>query len=175
MTLSKDGLVPIGKIIGVHGLKGEVKVFPYGDLDDFELKAVFVSAKETVKSFTVKRSRKHRELYILDLDGVSERSEAEALIGAVVSVPEYELPELDEDEYYYMDLVGMEVVTEDGKLLGSISNVISTGSNDVLEVDGPLGQVLIPALDNVIIEVDAAARKVTVRLMEGLLPGETEQ
>ncbi|HAO93022.1 MAG TPA: hypothetical protein DCR11_03865 [Deltaproteobacteria bacterium] len=74
-----------------------------------------------------------------------------------------------------MDLVGMEVVTDEGKRLGSISNVISTGSNDVLEVDGPLGPVLIPALDNVIIEVDAAAKKVTVRLMEGLLPGETEQ
>lgn len=173
--MNKDGLVPIGKIIGAHGIKGEVKVFPYGELEDFELKTVLVSAKEAVKSFTVKRVRKHKEVYILELEGVSVRNDAEALIGAEVGVPKDELPELDEDEYYYMDLVGMDVMTDEGKYLGSISNVIATGSNDVFEVDGPFGTVLIPALDNIIIEVDAVGRKVTVRLMEGLLPGETEQ
>ncbi|MBI5455193.1 MAG: 16S rRNA processing protein RimM [Deltaproteobacteria bacterium] len=174
-SLNKDGLVPIGKIIGAHGIKGEVKVFPYGELEDFELKTVLVSAKEAVKSFTVKRVRKHKDFYILELEGVSVRNDAEALIGAEVRVPKDDLPELDEDEYYYMDLVGMDVMTDEGKYLGSITNVIATGSNDVLEVDGPFGSVLIPALDNIIIEVDAVGRKVTVRLMEGLLPGETEQ
>ncbi len=173
--MNKDGLVPIGKIIGVHGIKGEVKVFPYGELEGFELKTVLVSAKEAVKSFMVKRVRKHKDVYILELEGVSVRNDAQALIGAEVRVPKDDLPELDEDEYYYMDLVGMDVMTDEGKYLGSITNVIATGSNDVLEVDGPLGSVLIPALDNIIIEVDAVGRKVTVRLMEGLLPGETEQ
>ncbi|MBI5643891.1 MAG: 16S rRNA processing protein RimM [Deltaproteobacteria bacterium] len=172
--MNKD-IIPVGKIIGLHGIKGEVKVFPYGDLDDFEWSTILITGKGEPLSINVKRARKQRESLIFELEGISTRNDAEVLVGLEISVPKDELPELDEDEYYYFDLVGMEVWTDDGKSLGRIKNVISTGSNDVLEVSGPLGEVLIPALENIVLEVDELNRKVTVKLLEGLLPGETEQ
>ena len=90
--------------------------------------------------------------------------------GCEASVPRSCVPEAGEGEFYYSDLIGMEVFTEDGTLVGRVDNVFPTGSNDVLEVSGPLGDVLIPVIESVVLRVDRAEKKITVRLMEGLLP-----
>jgi len=166
--LSKKDTVPIGKITGVHGIKGEVKVAPYGDLEGLAWEFVYIADKE----YKIARTRPHKGIYIVLLDGVSTREEAGALTGREVSVLKEDVPEPAEDEYYYFDLIGMDVWTDDNRFLGSIINIIATGSNDVLEIKGPLGEVLVPATVETIQEVSMVKKKVTVRLLQGLLPGE---
>ncbi|MBI1911548.1 MAG: 16S rRNA processing protein RimM [Deltaproteobacteria bacterium] len=170
--MSKEELVQIGKITGVHGIKGEVKVSLYGDLDEFVWQTVTLSGKKEEKVCKVTRARKHKGTFILELEGYSTRSDAETLTGLELSVKKTELPELPDGEFYYSDLIGMDVVAEDGRDMGRIANVIPTGSNDVFEVEGPLGSVLVPAIEDVVLSVDLEGRKVVVRLIEGLLPGE---
>ncbi len=171
--MSKDeALVPIARITGVHGIKGEVKAAPYGALDSFEWGPVFLTGKGKTQAWKVVRARMHKGHYILVLEGCADRNTAETLVGYEISVKKEDLPEAGEDEYYYFDLIGMEVYTEDGLHIGRIENVISTGGNDVLETHGPRGEVLIPAIEEVIVRVEAENRKIIVRLMEGLLPEE---
>ena len=158
-------------IRGRPGIKGEVKFSPYGPLDDIQWGVLHIACKgkphqvRKVLSFRV-----HKGVYLVILEGVPDRNAAEALAGCEASVPKSCLPEAGEGEFYYSDLVGMDVFTEEGELVGRVDNVFSTGSNDVLETSGPLGNVLIPAIESVVIRVDLAAKKITVRLMEGLLP-----
>lgn len=175
MRSSNRETVPVGKIIGVHGIKGEVKVLVYGGLEGFEWKTIFLKGRGGETACKVKRVRAHKGSLILELEGFSTRDASGPLVGLEVSVDKDTLPEPPEGEYYYFDLMGMEVVTEDGRDLGRIANVFSTGSNDVIEVDGPFGEVLIPALKETILKVDTENRRVTVRMMEGLIPGEGER
>ena len=79
------------------------------------------------------------------------------------------LPDLDDDEYYAFEIQGMDVVSTDGRNLGKVANIFSTGSNDVYVVDGPLGEILIPAIKDVIVKMDVPGKKMIVRLIEGLL------
>ncbi len=168
--MSKKDILPIGKIIGVHGIKGEIKVMPYGDLDGLAWNAVYIAGKEG--AYGIKRIRPHKGLYIVELEGISTRDEAGNLTGREVSVPKEDVPPPKDDEYYYFDLIGMEVWTDDGRLLGRIVNIIETGSNDVLEIKGPLGDVLVPATRESVKEVSLEKKKVIVHLLQGLLPEE---
>jgi 16S rRNA processing protein RimM len=169
---SKDDTIPVGKITGLHGVKGEVKLTPYGDLEGVEWKTVYIAIGGSVLTVVVNRSRAHKGRFILELEGYSDRDSAATLTGAEVSIKKDDLPPLAEDEYYYDDLVGMEVVTDDGRELGLLKTIISTGSNDVFEVKGPLGEVLIPAIRQVVLDVDSGKKRITVHLLEGLLPEE---
>ncbi len=166
--MSKKDTVAIGRITGVHGIKGEIKVAPYGDLEGLAWKSVYIADKE----YKIIRSRPHKGIYLVVLDGVSTRDEAGSLTGRDVSVLKEDIPEPPEDEYYYFDLIGMEVWTDDNRFLGKIINIIATGSNDVLEIKGPLGEVLVPATVEMIQEVSMERKKVTVHLLQGILPGE---
>lgn len=170
--MSKVELIPVGRITGVHGIKGEIKVSVYGDLDDFEWTSVFITGKTGSEERKVERVRPHKGALIFALKGCSTRNAAEELVGLELAIPKAELPALPEDEYYYSELLGMEVWTEDGRLLGTVTNLFPTGSNDVIEVRGEAGEVLIPAIEDTVLKVDLEKRRVTVRLMEGLLPDE---
>lgn len=168
--MSKESLVTVGKISGVHGIKGEIKVFPYGDLEGISWSSVFLTGRGREEPCKVKRVRRHKGVYILELEAYPDRNSAESLVGLELSVERAELPELEEDEYYYTDLIGMDVWSDDSKYIGKVTNIIPTGANDVLEVDGPFGSVLIPAIENVLIGIETENRKITIRLIEGLLP-----
>lgn len=170
--MNKDEIIPVGRITGVHGIKGEIKVSLYGDLEGFEWNAVFITGKNRTEERRVLRARPHKGALIFALDGCSTRNDAETLVGLEISLREADLPALSEDEYYYSDLVGMDVWSDDGRHLGSITGVFPTGSNDVLEVKGDFGEVLIPAIEETVLNVDIENRRVTVKLLEGLLPGE---
>ena len=122
--------------------------------------------------YEVTRARFNKGHFILELDGVTDRNTAEALVGCEVYVRKDDLPELEEDEFYHTELIGMEVVTDDDKHLGRITEILPTGSNDVFVVKGAYGEVLIPSIEASEIKIDKAARSVTVHLLEGLLPDE---
>jgi 16S rRNA processing protein RimM len=113
-----------------------------------------------------------RTHYSLKLEGVEDRNAADALRGLTVSVPYDSLETLPENEYYWEDLVGLAVVTEDGKSLGRIETIFPTGSNDVFVCREGGREILLPAIAEVIRSVDIRAGTVVVRLLKGLEPGD---
>ena len=107
-------------------------------------------------------------LVVLKLEGIDSVHDAETLRGESLFVPRERVPSLPEDQYYYFQLMDMEVYTSEGEHLGHISEIIETGSNDVYVVTGGDRELLVPALDDVIREVDVEARRMLVDLPEGL-------
>lgn len=180
--MSKSDTVPVGRITGPHGIRGEVKVYVYGDAD-FPYKEVYIEGRSN--PLKVIKARPHKGVVIVEFKGLGDRNEAERLAGAELFVPSSELPGLEPGEYYHADLIGMEVraldfVPEVGASaaegeggpamsIGTVRDVISTGSNDVLEVDGPFGEVLVPVIPGVVEGIDVDEGLITVRLPEGLI------
>jgi 16S rRNA processing protein RimM len=110
--------------------------------------------------------------FSLKLEGIEDRNAADALRGLTISVPYDSLETLPEDEYYWEDLIGLAVVTEDGKPLGKIESIFPTGSNDVYVCREEGREILLPAIAEVIRSVDIRAGTVVVRLLKGMEPGE---
>ena len=168
----EDEIIAVGMITGAHGIRGEVKLSPYASLDGAEWNTVYVRAGKADRPMEVVGVRPNKDLLIIALRGLGDRNAAEALAGSELCMRKSDLPELAEDEYYYSDLLGLAVFTDDGRDLGLVKEIIPTGSNDVLEVKGPLGTVLIPAIEGVVLEVDMDKARIVVHLLEGLLDGE---
>ena len=161
----------IGKITNVHGLHGEVKVYPWCD------DAAFLCSFETLytdpqgkTSVNVLRAREQQGMAILQLEGVETREQAEAMRGTVLYMDRDEV-ELDEGTYFIQDLIGLTVTDADtGKVYGKIRDVMQTGANDVYAVRDPETKrdYLIPAIPDVVLETDIAAGTMTIRPLEGL-------
>ena len=168
-------LVAIGRIVRPHGVQGAVKVFPYGEtlglLESGE--RLYVSAEGSAggcwRRLMVLGGRVQGKLWVVELEGLSSREEAEALQKAEISVPADRLPKTEEGEYYHYQLIGLAVETLDGKPLGVLRSIIETGGNDVYVVEGEGREVLIPAIEEVIREVDLERGRMRVDLPEGLL------
>lgn len=170
--MSKDETISIGRITGAHGIKGEVRLLPYGPLvEDFRWNGLSLKTKEGLIPCDITGARAHKGGYLLTIEGYATRNAAESLIGVELSVAKSALPGLQEDEFYTFELVGAEVVTDDGRSLGRVTGIIVTGSNDVLEVSGTNGETLIPMIEHTVIKIDIANKQITVHLMEGLETG----
>lgn len=158
----------IGQIVNTHGLRGEVKVMPWCDDSAVfdELAYVCIDNKE----FDIERSRMQKNMVILKLKDIDDIDTAETFRNRVLTVPREELGELPEGTYYICDLLGCEVFTVDGTLLGKIDDIIKTGSNDVYSVRSGEGkQILIPVIDEVMRGVDIENKKITVEPLKGLI------
>jgi len=162
------GRVAVGMINAAWGLKGHVKVTPLTSNPD----RLAVDAELLIRGQR-RRVLEHVEPYgypILRFEGYPDRTAAEALRGEVIEIEEDELRELPPGEYYVDDLVGMDVVMPDGEAVGRLVDVLSTGANDVYVVRR-LGarDVLIPAIANVVLDVDVAGKRMTIDPLPGLL------
>ncbi|MDP6420960.1 MAG: ribosome maturation factor RimM [SAR202 cluster bacterium] len=154
-------------ITGAWGLSGHVKVQPDTDFPDrFAPGSTLYLDSRPVK---VKLSRANKGAYVVKLDAASNRSQAESLRGQFLTIPQAELSALPEGTYYHFDLLDMAVHTDEGEHLGHIRDVISTGGNDVYVVGREgAADLLIPAIAQVVTEVDVDAQHMTVHLLEGL-------
>ena len=158
----------IGKITSAVGLKGELKVYNYSDGIEIYEDTPKIYAGDTL--YEVRSVRTQKNMVILGLCGIDDRNAAEKMRGTELFVTEDDLPELPEGQFYVRDLIGMEVRTEDGELLGTVSDVIQNTAQDLFEVELTEGRkVLIPKVDEFILNIDGAERMITVRLQEGLL------
>jgi len=117
----------------------------------------------------VEHCRAAGRMLVAKLSGISYRDQARALQGAYLTVPQQDLPPLPEGEYYRYQLIGLAVRAADGRDLGHVVEVTSTPSNDVYLVRGPLGEILVPAVDDIVQGVDLTAGVVTVEIVPGLL------
>ena len=168
----KPGHVLIGKIVGIHGIKGTNKLRCYS-----ESLSVFSSGRSILvrdtrgreTSYEINWVKPHTGTPLVSFKGITNRDQAKTLIGGELFIPQSELPELDEDTYYWHDLIGIEVVTVTGEFLGRIESIIETGSNDVYVVKSDENEVLIPALESVVLEVDLEHKRMQVDLPEGLV------
>jgi 16S rRNA processing protein RimM len=160
----------VGRIVGPWGLHGDLKV---ESLTDFPQR--FAAGGRVCLggvAYVIERCRWQRGHALLKLAGIDSATAAEALRHRRLEVPEDELHPLGEGEYYHFQILGLEVRTTTGEVLGRVEQIISTGSNDVYVVRGPRGEVLVPAVDDVVKSVDPAAGRIEVEAVEGLLPAE---
>ena len=168
--------IEIGQIVKSHGLAGRVKVLSYLESDRMlpSLKDTWIGkTRDSAKRYPIENVRPEgRNHFSLKLEGIEDRAAADALKGFSVSVPYESLETLPENEYYWEDLIGLAVVTEDGKPLGRIESIFPTGSNDVYVCKAGGREILLPAIAEVIRSVDIQAGTVIVRIMKGLEVGD---
>ena len=160
--------VVVGIVTGVHGLRGEVSVQNRSDNPERWTPGGTVF-REDGAALTISASRHHGRRLLVSFGGVSDRNSAEALRGTVLVVPESWLPDLPEGEWWAHQLEGCEVRTVSGRILGVVREVIPNPANDLwVAVDDAGRETLVPALANLLIEVDVVARTILVDDVPGL-------
>jgi 16S rRNA processing protein RimM len=166
-----DGYVALGKIVGVHGVRGELQVYPYTEEPEALSRygSVYVPGPGgELRAFEVQGVRTKGWKALLLLDGVFERKEAEAFLGLEIFQAKECLPPTDEGEYYWHELVGLNVITTGGLDLGTLQRIIPTGGHDVYVVAGEGGEIFLPAIEEVIREVDLLRGLMVVKPVPGL-------
>jgi len=163
--------IAIGRIGRPHGLRGEVVVHVLTDFPErFEsMKEAYVGHADSPERRQVTGTRWHKDRVLLSLQGCDSRTSAESLRGLLIQIPIDDARQLQDNEYYPHQLMGMDVVTVDGEELGRISDILCTNANDVYVVVGPRGQTLLPAITDVIQRVDLAEGRMIVTLIPGLV------
>lgn len=163
----------IGAVASVHGIKGEVKVFPTTDEPGKfkELKEVLLkTAKGGVSTIKLQSVRFSKNMVLVKFEGIDSPEEARFYRGATLWISRKQAVPLHENEYYRADLIGLLVITEDGEELGKVTNVLETGANDVYEITMPnKSTLLFPAIRDCIKDVDLEAGRMTVHVMDGLM------
>lgn len=162
----------IGQIVNTFGIKGEVKVKPFtDDIKRFDkLKKINIEQKNSKKEYEIENIKYHKDMVILKLRGIDQIEQAELLRNSYLKIDRNEEEPLEENTYYIVDLLGLSVYTEEGILLGILDDIYNTGSNDIYVVKDSLGkQTLLPAIQDVIKEIDIENQKIIVHVMKGLL------
>jgi len=160
--------IVVGLVTRAHGLRGEVAVQNRSDNPDRWVPGAVVFTEQG-RSLTVRAARMQGVKLTVTFDEVADRTAAEALRGAVLVVPVSWLPDLGEDEWWPHDLEGCRVMTESGRDLGEVREVIANPANDLWVADEAAGaETLVPALKDVLIDVDVAAKRIVVRDVPGL-------
>jgi 16S rRNA processing protein RimM len=161
----------LGKVTKPHGIRGEVKVYPYSEQPENFLayRKVFVasgSGDEWIP-YSIEKSRVQGKLVLLKLSGCSTRNAAEELVGMEIQLHRDELPEPADNEYYWLDFEGKQAVTDKGRILGRVTGIITTGAHDILAVSGDRQEYLIPVQESFIVRYDK--NRVVLSLPPGLL------
>jgi 16S rRNA processing protein RimM len=167
-----EELIPVGKIIGTHGIKGQMKVFSYsGNFESLSgaRSVILKSSTGKLQEFTLKNIKANSGKFIISLTDFDEINQVEPLVGSELCLKRCHLPTLTDDEYYWNDLIGLQVITDDGALLGTIVEIFETGSSDIYVVRGEKREYLIPAIADVIKLVDLASGKIIITPLDGLL------
>ena len=163
--------VLIGRIAGVHGMGGNLKLRSYAESPDiFAPGCLLVAARGdgTEKVYEVNWVKAQGRTPLLSLKGVSDRRQAEDLVGWDLFIEKALLPEPEPGTYYWDDLIGMDVFGGDGVRLGRLESIFRTGSNDVYVVTDGDRELLVPVIASVVTAVDLTARRIDVNLPEGL-------
>ena len=167
----ENELIVIGKITGVHGIGGKVRVVSYA-----ESPATFVSQdylylkdqRGTVKKYGLAQAKPHKNVLLLIFNGITSLDEAVKLVGSSLLIEKRKLGLLHEGEYYWDDIIGLEVFTDNGEFLGIVEEILQTGSNDVYVVRKDDREYLVPAISSVVLKIDVNENMMVVHPIEGL-------
>jgi len=163
------GYVAVGRILSPWGLRGDLKVEPLTDRPDHLAPGRSITVAG--QTHTVEHSRPRGRLLYLKLSGIDDRNAAASLRDHYLQVPERDLEPLGDGQYYRFQLVGLSVRSTQGEPLGRVSHVLATPGNDVLVVHGPRGEILVPAIEDFIKEIDIQGGIIVIEVVPGLLPG----
>ncbi len=162
----------IGQIVNTFGIKGMVKVKPFtDDIRRFDrLEKVYIKKQNEKKEYQIEEVKYHKEMVLIKFKGIDNIDAANLLKNSYLIVDREKEEPLEEGRYYIVDMLGIDVYTEEGNLLGKLDDIYNTGSNDIYVVKDELGkQVLLPALKEVIKKVDIENKKMVVHLIPGLI------
>ena len=166
-------LVHVGKIVRARGVEGELEVQPWGGavLDLPVNSRLFLKAQgdDQPGPYLVDALRRLGARLGLRLAGVQTPEDARRLVGRSVLMDAGSLPALPDGRYYHFQIVGLSVVDGEGKVLGEVAEILETGGNDVYVVRDGEREILLPATDQVVVEIDLAAGRMTVDLPAGLI------
>jgi 16S rRNA processing protein RimM len=169
--VDRDRLTRIGRVTGAHGLDGALRAAPEADDADYyqDRTEVFVDSERGLQRFTVRHWRSTAKEWLIELEGLANRDQAEALRGAELLLGEESLRPLAEDEYFQHDLIGCEVVTGEGRRLGTVAGILEAGPQQLLVVREGAREHLLPMVGPVIEAVELESRRIRVRPPPGLL------
>ena len=164
----------VGKIVNTHSLKGEVKVISSTDFEEqrFEkgTELLITRGNQVVKEVTVESYRTHKNNLLVKFVGIDSIEEAEKLKNLKIKIDSDNIGELEENEFYFHEIIGCEVFDENGKSLGEISEILTPGANDVWVIKSQNGkEILIPYIEDVVKKIDVENKKIDIEVMEGLI------
>jgi 16S rRNA processing protein RimM len=166
--------VVVGLVRRPHGIRGEIRVEILTDYPERipEHRYLYLARPATpddVTRYRVEAVRAHKGVLLIKLAGCDDRDAAEGLRGRLVQIPFDEAVPLEEGEYYHFQLEGVDVESDAGEWLGRVAEVLEAGAHDVFLIRGPRGEVLLPSVEDVIVQLDLKARKMVVHLLPGML------
>lgn len=165
-------MVIMGRVAAAHGIRGWIKIQPYTEyLDSLTDYASWWIGPEQGpwREVAVQQCEVHNKTLAALLPDCPDRNAAEKLKGLLIAVPRSSLPQQPDDEYYWSDLIGLAVVNEAGVTLGTVANLLETGANQVLSVQGDSGEILIPFVASAIKQVDVKNKTIRVDWSEDYL------
>lgn len=161
-------LVAIGRLLRPHGVRGELVLEPFGDFPEWLAEVETVYLGEPPQPHRLAGTRLHRRQWLLQLADCADRNAAEAYQGQLVQIAADYIPPLPPGHYYHHQIIGLTAVTEEGEVLGPVSEVLQTGANDVYVVAGAAGEILLPAIQSVVRTIDLENKRMTVHLLGGM-------
>lgn len=175
MKLKMGDLISIGKIIGTHGYRGLVKVLPLTDFPErFEkMAAVKLRKNNRLTEMLIESVKPYKSFYLFKFRHVETKENAQEYKNALLQIEENELYPLPENCFYHFQLQGLRVYDVETGFLGELKEILETGANDVYLVDSQqFGEILIPAIKDVIVKVDLVNKEMRIRLLAGLIENE---
>lgn len=166
-----ESLLEVGQIVNTYGIKGFVKVVPLVDNNNQfkSFKTLYIQNKNGIKELFIEEVKFSKNLVLLKFKGIETIEQAEELRNYYLQAKRSDI-KLEKGAYFIVDLIGIEVYTENGELLGILKEVLQPGANDVYVVENETKQqILLPVIPDVIKNIDIEGKKVIVKLMEGLI------
>ncbi len=169
--IPEDQWISLGKLVGPFGIHGEVKLYPETDFPDRITTHRFLYIGASHTPYIVQSARLHGALVVLTLREVTTMNDAEKLRGSAVMIPQTEIAELAEDQYFIHDLVGMQAVHVNGTILGVVADVFTTSAQDLLLIrSAENAEVFVPFVKFIAVHVDMQRRTISIDPPAGLFP-----
>ena len=164
----------VGKIVNTHSLKGEVKVISSTDFEEERFKKgsklLITRGNQLIREVIVESYRNHKNFLLVKFEGIDSVEEAEKLKNLQIKIDSDEVEELEENEFYFHQIIGCQVFDENDRNLGEIIDILTPGANDVWVIKGEEGkEILIPYIEDVVKQIDITNKKVNIEVMEGLI------
>lgn len=162
----------VGQIVNTFGVKGMVKVNPFtDDINRFdELKTVYICKRNSMDEKEIEEVKYHKNMVLIKFKGIDNMNDAEKVKGLFLKIHRKDAKKLPKDTYFIADLIGLDVYTDDGILLGKVDDIYNAGSSDIYVVKDELGkQVLLPGIKEVLKDINLDEGKITVHIIKGLI------
>ncbi len=171
----ESNFLSVGKVANTHGVRGELKIFPFTDFPEIRFASgkelLFISPEDgTQLKVKVVSAREQKTVFVVKLEGFDNINQVEKYKGWDVKVPREEAVEAEDNAYYFHEILGCKVLTVEGEELGTVTDILTPGANDVWVVKRKGGkELLIPFIEDIVKDVNIAEKTVKIEVMEGLL------